>query len=164
MSIHIECEVTLSWDFSIIETAQRVVKAALEQERCPYETEINLLITDSLSIQEINRSHRGIDASTDVLSFPVSEFLEAGEFSHLEEEKFDFNPETGEWMAGDIILSADKIEEQAAAYGHSIEREFGFLIAHSMLHLFGYDHLQQEECTVMEEKQRSIMDQIGLKR
>ena len=75
-----------------------------------------------------------------------------------------FNPESGELILGDIILSVDKIIEQATSYGHSQQRELGFLVAHSMLHLFGYDHMQDEEREVMEEKQRDILNMLNLKR
>ena len=84
--------------------------------------------------------YRQIDAPTDVLSFPMLSYEQAGDFSALEEDYEDnFNPDTGEIMLGDIVISVDRVREQAAAYGHSERREFAFLIVHSMLHLFGYD-------------------------
>ena len=78
--------------------------------------------------------------------------------------EFDFNPETGELLLGDIMISVEKVREQAAAYGHSEERELGFLVAHSMLHLFGYDHMEDEEREVMEKKQEEILQNIALVR
>ena len=75
-----------------------------------------------------------------------------------------FNPETGELLLGDIILSVDKILEQAEKYGHSVTRELAFLVAHSMLHLFGYDHMEEDERLVMEERQRMLMDTLGISR
>ena len=88
-----------------------------------------------------------------------------GDFSNLEEDYDDnFNPDTGEIMLGDIIISVDKVFEQAESYGHSVEREFSFLILHSMLHLFGYDHMTPEEAAVMEEKQRVILEKMQILR
>ena len=75
-----------------------------------------------------------------------------------------FHPETGELMLGDIMISIDRVEEQAKEFGHSVERELGFLTAHSMLHLCGYDHMEEDERMVMEQKQREIMDQLGIYR
>ena len=87
------------------------------------------------------------------------------DFSHAEDCVEDnFNPDTGELLLGDIILSVDKVKEQAAAYGHSEKREFAFLILHSMLHLFGYDHETEQEREAMEARQRSILDDLGIMR
>ena len=88
-----------------------------------------------------------------------------GDFSFLEEENDDdFNPDTGEAILGDIIISVDKVKEQAKSYGHSEEREFAFLIVHSMLHLFGYDHMEPDEAAVMEAKQRQILEEMNITR
>ena len=75
-----------------------------------------------------------------------------------------FHPETGELLLGDIVISAEKVLEQAAEYGHSVKREYAFLIAHSMLHLSGYDHMEPEEAAVMEQKQREILETLGITR
>ena len=75
-----------------------------------------------------------------------------------------FNPDSGELMLGDIVVSVEKVIEQAEKYGHSQERELAFLVAHSMLHLFGYDHMEAEETALMEAKQREILDQLGITR
>ena len=83
--------------------------------------------------------------------------------SLLEEEQPEcFHPETGELMLGDIIISLDKVKEQAESYGHSTKREFAFLIVHSMLHLFGYDHMEEDEAAVMEQKQKEILDKMEI--
>ena len=90
---------------------------------------------------------------------------EPGDFEFLKEEnEEDFNPDTGEVMLGDIIISVDKVVKQAGDYGHSIEREYAFLITHSMLHLFGYDHMEEEEAKIMEQKQRDLLEEIGITR
>ena len=109
---------------------------------------------------------RGIDQTTDVLSFPMAEYVRPADFDFLEEdEAMDcFNPETGELLLGDIVLSVEKIKEQAEAYGHSLKRELAFLTAHSMLHLMGYDHMEQEERRIMEERQQLLMEALDIPR
>ena len=101
-----------------------------------------------------------------MLSFPLIDFSEPNVFpDNLEESAEDyFDLDTGELMLGDIIISVDKCMEQAKEYGHSELREFSFLIVHSILHLFGYDHMEEAERTVMEEEQKKILDGAGIKR
>ena len=165
MSPFIETEGKAEFDFDIREVAELVVDAVLEHEKCPYEAEISLLLTHNDEIHEMNLEHRGIDRATDVLSFPMLEFDHPGDFSIIDEETADvFDPESGELMLGDIVISVDKVLEQAQEYGHSPKREYAFLIAHSMLHLCGYDHMDDEERKVMEEKQRAIMEKINILR
>ena len=84
------------------------------------------------------------------------------DFDKLEEQEDCFHPETGELLLGDIMISVEKVDSQAKEYGHSKERELGFLVAHSMLHLFGYDHIKEEERKCMEEHQEAILQSIGL--
>ncbi len=113
----------------------------------------------------MNLEQRGIDRPTDVLSFPMIEYDAPGDFSVIDEETGDaFNPETGELMLGDIVISKEKVLSQAEEYGHSPKREYAFLIAHSMLHLFGYDHMEEEERAEMEAHQRAIMEKVGIPR
>ena len=150
--------------FETKEVADLVVEAALEYEGCPYEAEINLLLTTDDEIHRMNEEFRQIDRATDVLSFPMLEYETPGDFSFVEEEAEAFNPESGELMLGDIVISKEKVLAQAEAYGHSPKREFAFLIAHSMLHLFGYDHMEEEERLVMEERQREIMEKVQILR
>ena len=165
MTIQIEREVELPFEFDYEGLIHNVIEAAMDYEKCPYEAEINIVLTDNDSIREINREYRQIDAPTDVLSFPAVDYAQPADFDALEEESFDyFNPDTGELMLGDIVISIDKVLAQAEEYGHSQERELGFLVAHSMLHLFGYDHMEEEERAVMEKKQREILEGMGLSR
>ena len=143
----------------------RVALAALDYAEFPFEAEISMLITDNDGIREINRSQRGIDAPTDVLSFPMVDYPAAGDFSVWEDDTCDaFNPDSGEALLGDIVISADRVLAQAAEYGHSVERELAFLTAHSMFHLFGYDHMTDEDRVVMEAKQKELMDILGIAR
>ena len=134
-------------------------------EQCPYEAEVNVVLTDNPSIRQVNREYRNMDAATDVLSFPMVEYETPSDFSRVEELFADcFNPESGELMLGDIMISMDKVEEQAEKYGHSQERELAFLVAHSMLHLLGYDHMKEAERLVMEKKQNEILESKGYTR
>ena len=137
----------------------------MEQEGCPYETQVSLLLTDNKGIREFNRENRGIDKETDVLSFPNIEFDKESNFDLVEEEEADyFDPETGELILGDIIISLDKVKEQALEYGHSEKREFAFLVAHSMFHLCGYDHMVPEEEKIMNEKQELLLSYLNIPR
>ena len=131
--------------------------AAIDYVDCPYECEVNLMLTDNETIHAINKEQREIDRPTDVLSFPMAEYEEPADFSKIEEDPMAFDPESGEFLLGDIVISMDKVWEQAENYGHSREREYAFLIAHSMLHLFGYDHMEEEERKDMEKRQEEIL-------
>lgn len=163
MSLNIEKETEAAFDFDEEELAQKAVSFAISHEDFPYEAEVNLTLTDNDGIREINRMYREIDAPTDVLSFPMLSYDVPGDFSALEDDYEDnFNPDTGEIMLGDIVISTDRVREQAKAYGHSERREYAFLIVHSMLHLFGYDHMTEEDAAQMEAKQRQILDAMQI--
>ncbi len=165
MSLTIEEETTVDFDFSYQELAKQVIDFTIEHEKFPYEAEVNLTLTDNEGIHEINKMYRDIDRPTDVLSFPMLSYETAGDFSGLEDAYDDnFNPDTGEIMLGDIIISVPKVHEQAKEYGHSDKREYAFLIVHSMLHLFGYDHMTPEEAAFMEQKQRDILEELNILR
>ena len=165
MTINIEKEVELHFDFAADEYVEKVILAAMDYVDCPYEAEVNVLFTDNEGIHEMNREYREIDRPTDVLSFPMVEYKVAGCFDALEDEQGDcFHPETGELLLGDIVLSFDKIKEQAKEYGHSELRELCFLVAHSMLHLFGYDHMEDTEREQMEQMQRDILSKLNILR
>lgn len=165
MTIDIEYEAEKKLDLPYKEIIEAVIMEAMDYEECPYEAEINVILTDNEEIHKINKEYREIDRPTDVLSFPMVDYETPADFDHVEEQSEDyFNPETGELMLGDIIISVDKVEEQAESYGHSQTRELAFLVAHSMLHLFGYDHMVDEERVVMEQKQSEILERRGYTR
>jgi probable rRNA maturation factor len=165
MTSYVENETEEQFDFDIQEILDKVMEAVLEQENCPYEAQVNLLLTDNQGIQEYNRQYRNIDAPTDVLSFPMLSFETEADFSQAEQEQADcFDPESGELLLGDIIISVDKVREQAANFGHSEKREFAFLVAHSMLHLCGYDHMTEEEAGIMESRQEKVLENLGITR
>ena len=136
------------------------VKAALEYMDFPLKSEVSVMFTDDEEIHALNRLHRGVDRPTDVLSFPLFEYDENGDIT---EDDLDFNP-NGEMILGDIVISLETASRQAQEYGHSFEREIGFLTVHSMLHLFGYDHMTPEDEAEMFGYQREILERMGLER
>lgn len=165
MTSYVENETEAMFSFDIKETADRVMEAVLKSENCPYEVQVNLVLTDNEGIRICNAQFRGMDRETDVLSFPNVEYTAPADFSHIEEERADcFDPESGELFLGDIMISVDKLKEQAANYNHSEKREFAFLVAHSMLHLCGYDHMEKEDANVMEKKQEEVLKNLGITR
>lgn len=165
MTFCVENETGEQFPFSIEDTGRLVAEAVLMEESCPYKSTVNLVITDNEGIREVNRLHRGIDRATDVLSFPNVEFDIPGSFDVVEGNEADcLDPETGELLLGDIMISAEKVREQADSYGHSLRREFAFLVAHSMLHLCGYDHMEEEDARVMEKKQEEILNGLDITR
>ena len=164
MTLQFVNETDLSLPFDCEEIANRVINASLDSEGFPFEAEVGLTLVDNESIHELNKKFRGIDRPTDVLSFPLIEYSKPGDFSEIENNEDNFSPETGEAMLGDIVISIPKVREQAKEYGHSLLREFSFLVAHSMLHLMGYDHMEDDERKVMEDKQTLILDNLGISR
>ena len=119
---------------------KRCIRGALEQEGVTIPCEINVLLTDNPGIREINRELRDVDRETDVLSFPMFE-LTPGEFPEDVSDLLD--PGSSLLPLGDMALSVEKIKSQAEEFGHSQEREIGYLTVHSVLHLLGYDHLDE---------------------
>ncbi len=164
MTLNVEEEAGFDFDFDSRKLAEEVLETALETESFPFEAEVSLLLVTAEDIQEINREHRGIDAPTDVLSFPLISYPSPGEFGEVETDEDNFNPDTGEALLGDIVLCIDKVKEQARNFGHSEKREYAFLILHSILHLLGYDHITQQESELMEDKQNKILGQMGILR
>ncbi len=165
MTSYVENETDVSFPFTMQEILEQIMETVLETENCPYETTVNLLLTDRNGIREYNREYRDLDKETDVLSFPNIPFIKAGDFTVVEEDEAAyFDPDSGELVLGDIILSADHVAAQAQEYGHSLLREFAFLTAHSMFHLCGYDHMTPQEATIMERKQEEVLEQLKITR
>lgn len=139
---------------------RKVANAVAELEECDFDCEVSVTLVDNNEIHELNREHRNIDRPTDVLSFPMLEFDEDG---IAEECDFDMDGEL--ILLGDIVISMERANEQAQEYGHSLIREVGFLTAHSMLHLLGYDHVDDEEGEkIMCEKQDIVLNKLGITR
>lgn len=164
MRLFLEDEGALDLKLPYEELATKVADAVLDYEKCPYEAQVELLLTMNEEIRQMNLEFRGIDRATDVLSFPMTEFPSPAYYAYLDTDDSSFDPETGELMLGNIVISKERAKEQAEEYGHSVEREFAFLIAHSMLHLLGYDHMEDEERLVMEKKQREVLEMLGITR
>lgn len=163
--VFIENETDIDLGINYEEVATRVIERSLEILKCPFQTEINLILTDNAGIHSINKECRNIDRPTDVLSFPNLFFEEEGIYDLESEDMSDYtDPENGLVILGDIIISLEKVKEQAVEYGHSNLREYAFLITHSILHLSGYDHMEPEEASRMEDKQREILNDIGITR
>lgn len=164
MTIDFENEQEQQFEFDFLEVAELVINGVLDQEECPYEVEVSLVLTTDEEIHKTNKEFRNIDRPTDVLSFPMVDFEEPANYDFLEEDDSYFHPESGELMLGDIMISIPRAVEQASEYGHSVKREYAFLIAHSVLHLLGYDHMEEEERLVMENKQREVMKTLKIAR
>lgn len=130
---------------------RRCCHAVLELEKFESPAEISVTFTDNEEIKKLNAQYRNIDAATDVLSFPMGE-----------NGKYDLNHETGAKILGDIVISMEKAVEQADAFDHSLQREVAYLTAHSVLHLLGYDHVENMEKVRMREKEELVMEQLGL--
>ena len=132
---------------------RRCCYAVLKDEGIDFPAEIDVTFLDNNQIQKLNLEYRNKNISTDVLSFPLGE-----------NGVYDKNQETGNAMLGDIVISLEKAQRQAEIYGHSFDREVGFLVIHSVLHLLGYDHenVSGLEARKMKEKEEKILNQVGL--
>ena len=164
MTLQIDYETDREIGIEYEEVAKKVVQKVLDMEGCPYDAQVNLVLTDNEEIQRVNTEFREIAAPTDVLSFPMIPFETPADYAIVEEDESYFDLDTDELLLGDIMISVDKVFAQAEEYGHSVTREFCFLVAHSMLHLLGYDHMTPEEAVVMENKQRTALDELGITR
>lgn len=130
---------------------RRCCNAVLKLEKFEGSAEISVTFVDNEEIHKLNRQYRNIDSPTDVLSFPLGE-----------NGNYDLDPTTGAKMLGDVVISMEKAVDQASLYGHSLQREVGYLTAHSVLHLLGYDHETGLERVHMREKEELVMEQLGL--
>lgn len=154
--------------FPYEELLQKAVTTALEAEGMTYPCEVNILITDDEGIHQINREQRQVDRPTDVLSFPMFEFVPGipldGEGENDDRMELD---ETGLLPLGDMVLSYERAQAQAQEYGHGVDRELAYLCVHSVLHLLGYDHMDGDEGPMkrqMRAREEAIMDKLGLTR
>lgn len=164
MTIQIDYETEIEIGIDYGKLAQEVAEKVLDMEACPYDASVNLVMTDNEEIKRVNMEFRDIASATDVLSFPMIPFEEPAGYDILEEDDSLFDLDTGELLLGDIMISVEKVFAQAEEYGHSVTREFCFLVAHSMLHLLGYDHMTPEEAAVMEKKQAQALEDLGIYR
>ncbi len=139
--IHVEAEFPFPENL-----LERAAQAALEHESQASESELTIVLTDDARLHQLNREYLGVDAPTDVLSFPASET----------------DPETGAQYLGDILISIPRAQAQADAVGHPLESEVQLLVVHGVLHLLGHDHAEAEEKTHMWRAQSEILEQLGL--
>ena len=136
----------------ILDTMMQAAEYCLDAEQIDTErSEISVTFVSLEEIHELNREYRQVDSPTDVLSFP--------QFDDLDEL-----PEEGEIMLGDVVICSDRAKEQAEEFGHSFEREIIYLFVHSVLHLLGYDHMEEEDRILMEEHQRHLMETLNIPR
>lgn len=141
---------------------RRVIPAALAAEGVEFPCEVDILFTDDTGIQEINREQRGVDKPTDVLSFPMFE-LTPGVIPTMEDVEAD--PETSLVPLGDMVLSVERAQAQGEEYGHGSERELAYLAVHSILHLLGYDHLDEGPMKAqMRAREEAILSKLGITR
>ena len=135
----------------LMDLVKKSITAALNYENIFEKVEVSLLFIDNDEIRELNKEHRGVNLPTDVLSFPMYDDISEA----LEEEYL---------YLGDIVISCEKAIEQAKDFGHSVEREIGYLTVHSVLHLLGYDHMNEEDKAIMREKEEEILKKVDLER
>lgn len=130
---------------------RRCCTAVLKMEKFEGAAEISVTFVDNEQIKELNTQYRDKPIETDVLSFPMGS-----------DGKYDIDPNTGAQILGDVVISMEKALEQSELFGHSFQREVGYLTAHSVLHLLGYDHMEPLEKVHMREKEEQVMDMLGL--
>ena len=136
---------------------KEVVSRVLEEEKVLSEVDVYITLTNNEEIHKINKEYRDVDRPTDVLSFPMYERDEIAGLKNDTEDEI-------EKSLGDIIVSIEKVREQAEEYGHSFERELAYLVTHGMLHLLGYDHMIEEEKAVMRKREEEILETLNITR
>lgn len=136
---------------------KEVVSRVLEEEKVLPEVDVYITLTNNEEIHKINKEYRDVDRPTDVLSFPMYERDEIADLKNDTDDEI-------EKILGDIIVSIEKVREQAEEYGHSFERELAYLVTHGMLHLLGYDHMIEEEKAVMRKREEEILETLNITR
>ncbi|MCI9538006.1 MAG: rRNA maturation RNase YbeY [Eubacterium sp.] len=165
MTVYFEDEAGISFGFDPEEKVEEVIAFVRDHVECPYDIEVSVTLVDTDTIRQVNSQFRQIEKVTDVLSFPMMEYDSPRDFGgQAFQNSLSLSPDTQEMILGDILLCSEVVKTQAEEYGHSELREFCFLVVHSMLHLFGYDHIQEEDRREMEEEQRKIMERLGINR
>ena len=150
MKIYFEEEQVVSQE--ILDTMMKAAELCIDAENIDVDrSEISVTFVDMEEIHQLNRDYREVDSPTDVLSFP--------QFDDLNDL-----PEEGEIALGDVVICKDKAEEQAQEFGHSFEREIIYLFVHSVLHLLGYDHMDEDEKKIMRRQEKAVMEQLGITR
>ncbi|MGL5478371.1 MAG: rRNA maturation RNase YbeY [Clostridium sp.] len=150
----------------LIKKIREVINFALKEEDVNIKTEISVLLVDNEEIREINNQTRNIDRATDVLSFPMLDFEDKKVYKEVyKDEKFDDSYFDGEDLVlGDMVLSLERAKEQSEEFNHSFEREVFYLIVHSVLHLLGYDHMEEDEKSIMRKREEEILGSLEIVR
>ena len=162
MTVTVEYEAEEKLDLPYEEIIKNVIEESLDYVECPYDAEVNVLLTDNAGIHQINLDMRGIDNPTDVLSFPMFQLTPGVLPENWDEYK---DPETGLVPLGDMAISLERAKEQAKEFGHSTRREVGYLTIHSILHLLGYDHVDEGAMKrQMRAREEKILAEIELPR
>ena len=156
--VHVQCDESLKHNSSYDSIISNAIIETLRVEAVDVPCVVNVLITDDEGIRKYNHEYRKIDEATDVLSFPMQTFRQSG-WSGLSEPEFD--EDTGTLQLGDIVISLETVERQAAEYGNTIEYEMAYLIIHSSLHLIGYNHDDETGEKVMHSKNEKIIQEMG---
>jgi len=147
-------------------TIETVIEHALKEEKVEIPCEISIIFIDNEEIRDINRENRNIDRVTDVLSFPMLSYPNGRVFKEVY-LNYEFEPrdlDDGNLVLGDIALSLEKAKEQSVEFGHSFLREAAYLTVHSVLHLLGYDHMEEEEKEIMRKREEEILNRFALTR
>ena len=147
-----------------VEGLKKVINFALKEEEVDLECEVSLLFVDNEEIKEINNETRQIDRETDVLSFPMLDYEDKKVFKecYKNHEFLESDFDGDELVLGDIVLSLEKALEQSKEYNHSYEREASYLVVHSVLHLLGYDHMEDEDKVIMRKREEEILGKLNI--
>lgn len=150
----------------LISLLKNVIEFTLKEEEVEVDCEVSLLFVDNDEIREINNETRGIDRATDVLSFPMLDYEDKKVFKEMyknyEFSQSDFDGE--ELVLGDVVLSLERALEQSKEFNHSFEREASYLVVHSILHLLGYDHMEEDDKVVMRKREEEILNKLNITR
>ncbi|KEI00962.1 rRNA maturation RNase YbeY [Clostridium botulinum] len=153
-------------DEKILETIKEIITYTLKEEEVKVNTEVSVIFIDNSTIKEINKETRDIDQVTDVLSFPMLDYPEGKIYIETYKDyEFDASYlDEGELVLGDIVLSLERAEEQSKDFGHSFLREVCYLTVHSVLHLLGYDHMEEEDKVRMRKREEEILEKFSITR
>lgn len=153
-------------DEKLVDLLKNVIEFTLKEEEVDVDCEVSLLFVDNDEIREINNETRGIDRATDVLSFPMLDYEDKKVFKEMyknyEFSQSDFDGD--ELVLGDVVLSLERALEQSEEFNHSFEREASYLVVHSILHLLGYDHMEDEDKVVMRKREEEILNKLNITR
>jgi len=156
----------ISVEKDLEENIKEIIDYALKEEQVLIPYEVSLIFVDNEAIREINSDTRGIDRATDVLSFPMLDYDEKKVFKecYLEQEFSFIDLNQGNLVLGDIVLSLERAKEQSEEFGHSFIREVCYLVTHSILHLLGYDHMEDDDKVIMRAREEEILSKFNIER